>query len=116
MGYQEYAVRAKDIDKFYEILQQDGVLTGLSTPVCFGKAKLPVGPIRPEEKVLIMAGDRHGDFFVDGNLTGEQKQVLGGAEFLFLEDLVLEREYEDLFEDIPLEETGNETELGGKET
>lgn len=109
MGYQEYAVRAKDIDRFYEILQQDGVLTGLSMPVCFGKARLAVGPIQPEEKVLIMAGERHGDFFVDGNLTGEQKQVLDGAEFLPLDDLVLEQEYEDLFEDIPLEDTGNGT-------
>ena len=116
MGYQEYAVRAKDIDRFYEILQQDGVLTGLSMPVCFGKARIKTGPIQPEEKVLIMAGERHGNFFVDENLTREQKQVVEEAEFLPLDDLVLEREYEDLFEDIPLEETGNETESGGKET
>ena len=116
MGYQEYAVRAKDIDRFYEILEQEGVLTGLSVPVCFGKARIKTGPIQPGEKVLLMAGERHGNFFVEEALTGEQKQVLDEAEFLSLDDLVLEREYEDLFEDIPLEETGNETEPGGKET
>ena len=116
MGYQEYAVRAEDIDRFYEILQQEGVLTGLSVPVCFGKARIKTGPIQPGEKGLLMAGERHGNFFVAEALTGAPKQVLDEAEFLPLDDLVLEREDEDLFEDIPLEDRGNETESGGKET
>ena len=110
MGYQEYAVYAPSVKKLYDLLVKPGVLTGLSEPLSFMKARKTIEAVpdwkfpklEKGQEVLAMGGERHGMLVDLDRLKGEEKEYVRSALWVPIEELVKDREYGELFEDTPI--------------
>ena len=112
MGYQEYVVYAPSVKKLYDLLVKPGVLTGLSEPLCFSKARKTIEAVLDGEfpglekgqEVLVMGGERHGMLVDLDRLEGEEKEYVRSALWVPIEELAEEKdqEYEEMFEDTPI--------------
>lgn len=110
MGYQEYAVYAPSVKNLYDLLVKPGVLTGLSEPLSFMKARTTIEAapdwkfpgLEKGQEVLAMCGERHGMLVDLDRLEGEEKEYVRSALWVPIEALVKDREYEEMFEDTPI--------------